>query len=69
MTFTFANFRNLPLQDSWDADDDEKKDEEKNDRVAPPPKPKKKLHEKIAEKEVSCQLLGWFTPYQCHLVF
>ncbi|CRK96438.1 CLUMA_CG009854, isoform A [Clunio marinus] len=39
------------IKDSWDAeDDDEKKDEEKNDN-APLSKPKKKLQQKISEKE------------------
>lgn len=43
------------LQDSWDLDDDEeKKDEEKSDSAPAPAKPKKKIQDKIAEREV-----GW----------
>lgn len=40
------------MQESWEDEEEEKKDEEKKDVVAPPPKPKKKIADKIAEKEV-----------------
>lgn len=40
------------MQESWEDEEEEKKDEEKKDVVAAPPKPKKKIADKIAEKEV-----------------
>lgn len=40
------------VKDSWDLDDDEeKKDEEKSESAPAPAKPKKKIHDKIAERE------------------
>lgn len=39
------------VKDSWEDEEEEKKDEEKKDVTPPPPKPKKKIHDKIAEKE------------------
>lgn len=41
------------LQESWEDEEEEKKDEEKTEVAPPAPKPKKKIHDKIAEKEVS----------------
>lgn len=44
----------LQFQDSWDLDDDEeKKDEEKSESAPAPAKPKRKIQDKIAEREVS----------------
>lgn len=45
-------WRQLVLQDSWEDEEEEKKDEEKKEVAPPQPKPKKKIQEKIAEKEV-----------------
>ncbi|OWR47106.1 eukaryotic translation initiation factor 3 subunit J [Danaus plexippus] len=39
------------VKDSWEDEEEEKKDEEKKETVPPPPKPKKKILDKIAEKE------------------
>ncbi|KAJ2948395.1 hypothetical protein O0L34_g7634 [Tuta absoluta] len=39
------------VKDSWEDEEEEKKDEEKKEAAAPPTKPKKKIAEKIAEKE------------------
>lgn len=41
------------LQESWEDEEEEKKDEEKTELPPPPPKPKKRIQDKIAEKEVS----------------
>lgn len=41
------------LQESWEDEEEEKKDEEKVEAPAPPAKPKKRIQDKIAEKEVS----------------
>lgn len=42
------------LQESWEDEEEEKKDEEKTELSAPAPtKPKKRIQDKIAEKEVS----------------
>ncbi|XP_073966299.1 eukaryotic translation initiation factor 3 subunit J-like [Choristoneura fumiferana] len=43
------------VKESWEDEEEEKKDEEK--LPPPPPKPKKKIADKIAEKEVSSPLL------------
>lgn len=41
------------LQESWEDEEEEKKDEEKTEvQAPPPPKPKKRIQDKIAEKEV-----------------
>jgi hypothetical protein len=40
------------LQDSWEDEEEEKKDEEKKETTPVPAKPKKKIHDKIAEREV-----------------
>lgn len=40
------------LQESWEDEEEEKKDEEKKELPPPPAKPKKKILDKIAEKEV-----------------
>ena len=39
------------VKESWEDEEEEKKDEEKTEVVPPAPKPKKKIHDKIAEKE------------------
>ncbi|KAJ8717455.1 hypothetical protein PYW08_005854 [Mythimna loreyi] len=40
------------VKESWEDEEEEKKDEEKTEPVAPPPaKPKKRIQDKIAEKE------------------
>lgn len=39
------------VKESWEDEEEEKKDEEKIETVAAPPKPKKKIQDKIAEKE------------------
>ncbi|XP_049877052.1 eukaryotic translation initiation factor 3 subunit J [Pectinophora gossypiella] len=39
------------VKESWEDEEEEKKDEEKKELPAPPTKPKKKIAEKIAEKE------------------
>ncbi|CAH2089809.1 unnamed protein product [Euphydryas editha] len=39
------------VKDSWEDEEEEKKDEEKKEVPPPPTKPKKKIHDKIAEKE------------------
>lgn len=41
------------MQESWEDEEEEKKDEEKKELPAAPVKPKKKIADKIAEKEVS----------------
>lgn len=43
----------LVFQESWEDEEEEKKDEEKKDVPPPATKPKKKISEKIAEKEVT----------------
>lgn len=54
------------LQESWEDEEEEKKDEEKVESVPPPPKPKKKIQDKIAEKEVS-YFRFLFATYNHHL--
>ncbi|XP_026496471.2 eukaryotic translation initiation factor 3 subunit J [Vanessa tameamea] len=39
------------VKESWEDEEEEKKDEEKKEVAPPPPKPKKKILDKIAEKE------------------
>ncbi|CAH0713107.1 unnamed protein product, partial [Brenthis ino] len=39
------------VKDSWEDEEEEKKDEEKKEVAPPQPKPKKKIQDKIAEKE------------------
>ncbi|CAB3251068.1 unnamed protein product [Arctia plantaginis] len=39
------------VKESWEDEEEEKKDEEKTELPPPPPKPKKRIHDKIAEKE------------------
>lgn len=39
------------VKDSWEDEEEEKKDEEKKEAAPPPAKPKKKIHDKIAERE------------------
>ncbi|XP_059059593.1 eukaryotic translation initiation factor 3 subunit J [Achroia grisella] len=39
------------VKESWEDEEEEKKDEEKKDLPPAPPKPKKKIQDKIAEKE------------------
>ncbi|XP_013196693.1 eukaryotic translation initiation factor 3 subunit J [Amyelois transitella] len=39
------------VKESWEDEEEEKKDEEKKDMPPPAPKPKKKIHDKIAERE------------------
>lgn len=40
------------VKESWEDEEEEKKDEEKTEAAPPPqPKPKKKIHDKIAERE------------------
>ncbi|CAH2042672.1 unnamed protein product, partial [Iphiclides podalirius] len=39
------------VKESWEDEEEEKKDEEKKELPPPQPKPKKKIHDKIAEKE------------------
>lgn len=66
-------WRQLSLQDSWEDEEEEKKDEEKKESTpAPPPaKSKKKIHEKIAEKEVCwvhIVLMSQFITYLLHFL-
>lgn len=42
----------VKLQESWEDEEEEKKDEEKTEVPAAPPKPKKRIQDKIAEREV-----------------
>lgn len=39
------------VKESWEDEEEEKKDEEKTEAVPPQPKPKKKINDKIAEKD------------------
>lgn len=39
------------VKESWEDEEEEKKDEEKTELPPPPPKPKKRIQDKIAEKE------------------
>lgn len=56
----------LHFQDSWDLDDDEeKKDEEKSESGPAPAKPKKKIHDKIAEREVRFARLNIHLHHSC----